>query len=164
MARHVECPGDAHRPGSTACNFNDRPPGHLRLPVLRQGTVNLCPLALHPGALSDRVPRPFGAVQEEQRNPVVDIREAIRLPARLTADALETLRGDLRDREGEAVEIAVQDWRRPDSRTLQLLMAAQADWRARGLRLTLTGVSRDLADTFRLIGLHPDMLAWEEGV
>jgi anti-anti-sigma regulatory factor len=84
------------------------------------------------------------------------------LPQRCSLADLEALRTALRDHADQPVSLSARDWHRFDSLTLQFVMALQSDWRARGLRLRLTGVGADMAALLREIGLPSEFLTWEE--
>lgn len=59
------------------------------------------------------------------------------------------------------VDVSAVRLQRLDTPLLQCLLAAAADWRARGLALRLTGVSADLASVLHLLGVTPSHLVME---
>jgi anti-anti-sigma regulatory factor len=95
---------------------------------------------------------------------VSDERNVFSLPANPALADLAALRATLQDHADRPVAVSAGNWRRFDSLTLQFLIALQADWRARGLRLAVTDVPADIAALLCQIGLQPDLLTWEEGL
>ncbi len=83
------------------------------------------------------------------------------LPSRVSPDDLQALHASLSAHATSAFTVSAAAWRSFDSLTLQLLLSAARDWALRGQRFLVTDVSPDMATTFHLIGLCPDMLTWE---
>jgi anti-anti-sigma regulatory factor len=86
----------------------------------------------------------------------------LELPSRVSHEDLLALQSRLRAHAAQPVEVSARQWRSFDSLTLQFLLAAARDWSLRGQRFTVTGLSAEMATVFRLIGVRPDMLTWEQ--
>jgi anti-anti-sigma regulatory factor len=82
------------------------------------------------------------------------------LPDRYSFDEDTTLRVFLTENAEANVEIAAPNLRRIDSLFIQYLIAAAQSWASKGLRLEVTGLRTELAQSLKLLGVRPEILTW----
>jgi anti-anti-sigma regulatory factor len=83
------------------------------------------------------------------------------LPERLSVVEENAFLPFLRANPHAALTVSAARLRRMDTALVQTLLAAAADWRARGVPFTLTGLSPDRADQLRALGVTDDMLCFQ---
>jgi anti-anti-sigma regulatory factor len=83
------------------------------------------------------------------------------LPERLSVVAENALLPFLRQNPDAPLAISARRLRRIDTPLVQLLLAAAADHRARGVPFRLTGLSPDQAAQLALLGVTPALLETE---
>lgn len=83
------------------------------------------------------------------------------LPERVSVTGENTLLPFLRQHPDVPLDISALRLRRFDTPLVQLLLAAAADRRARGLRLRVTRLSTDQAAELAALGVIPDLLETE---
>ncbi|MDT8856012.1 STAS domain-containing protein [Paracoccaceae bacterium Fryx2] len=69
----------------------------------------------------------------------------------------------LRDQVAAPVRLDASAVQRLDTLLLQYLLAAGRAWSRRGLGFEVTGVGAALGAELALVGLTPDLLAWQRG-
>lgn len=89
-------------------------------------------------------------------------RQEFQLPPRVAHEDLLSLKGQLRAHSGTTFVISAHAWRIFDSMTLQLILAAAKEKRARGESIVVTGLSAEMQTIFGQLGVQPDMLCWED--
>lgn len=81
-----------------------------------------------------------------------------KLPERLSGAEENGLLPFLRDNPDAPLDVSAVRLRRIDTPLVQVLLAAAADRRARGVALRLTGLSADQAEQIRALGVTEAML------
>jgi anti-anti-sigma regulatory factor len=84
------------------------------------------------------------------------------LPPRVAHEDLLRLKSQLCACSGTSFVISAHAWRIFDSMTLQFILTAAREWRKRGERLVVIGLSPEMRTTIGQIGVEPDMLCWED--
>lgn len=83
------------------------------------------------------------------------------LPERPRVAEDPTFLSFLRANADAGISVSAARLRKLDTPLVQLLLAAAAQWRARGLPFRLTGLPPDRVDQLRALGVTPDMLPLE---